>query len=132
MRLLPLGRFSGSLGQKVYQTLRHGILSLAYNPGEILRKPDICAALGVSRSPVADAVARLQVEGLVDVVPQAGTFVARFSMQEIREGAFLREAIEVGRRKTHRAKNADVTVTLVVGKNHDDVREAFGRGEIRR
>jgi GntR family transcriptional regulator, rspAB operon transcriptional repressor len=44
---------------------------------------------------VADAVARLQTEGLVDVVPQAGTFVARFSMQEIREGAFLREAIEV-------------------------------------
>ncbi len=94
-RLMPLGSFSGSLGQRVYQTLRHAILSLAYRPGEILRKPDICAALGVSRSPVADAVARLQVEGLVDVVPQAGTFVARFSMEEIREGAFLREAIEV-------------------------------------
>jgi DNA-binding GntR family transcriptional regulator len=79
----------------VYQTLRHAILSLDYRPGEILRKPEICEALGVSRSPVADAVARLQTEGLVDVVPQAGTFVARFSMQEIREGAFLREAIEL-------------------------------------
>jgi DNA-binding GntR family transcriptional regulator len=94
-RLRPLSDFSGSLGQKVYQTLRQAILSLAYRPGEILRKPEICEALGVSRSPVADAVARLQAEGLVDVVPQAGTFVARFSMQEIREGAFLREAIEV-------------------------------------
>lgn len=94
-RLQPLGSFSGSLGQRVYQTLRQAILSLVFRPGEILRKPEICAALGVSRSPVADAVARLQAEGLVDVVPQAGTFVARFSMQEIREGAFLREAIEV-------------------------------------
>jgi GntR family transcriptional regulator, rspAB operon transcriptional repressor len=94
-RLLPLHRFTGSLGQRVYQTLRHAILSLVYRPGEILRKPEICEALGVSRSPVADAVARLQAEGLVDVIPQAGTFVARFSMQEIREGAFLREAIEV-------------------------------------
>lgn len=94
-RLRPLAAFSGSLGQRVYQTLRHAILSLAYRPGEILRKPEICEALGVSRSPVADAVARLQAEGLVDVVPQAGTFVARFAMQEIREGAFLREAIEV-------------------------------------
>ena len=92
---MPLSGFSGSLGQRVYQTLRQAILSLAYRPGEILRKPDICEALGVSRSPVADAVARLQVDGLVDVIPQAGTFVARFSMQEIREGAFLREAIEV-------------------------------------
>ena len=94
-RLAPLDRFSGSLGQRVYQTLREAILSLAYRPGEILRKPEICEALGVSRSPVADAVARLASEGLVDVVPQAGTFVARFSMEEIREGAFLREAIEV-------------------------------------
>ncbi len=94
-QLRPLGEFTGSLGQRVYQTLRQAIMSLAYRPGEILRKPDICDALGVSRSPVADAVARLQAEGLVDVVPQAGTFVARFSMQEIREGAFLREAIEV-------------------------------------
>ena len=94
-RLAPLDRFSGSLGQRVYQTLREAILSLAYRPGEILRKPEICEALGVSRSPVADAVARLAAEGLVDVVPQAGTFVARFSMEEIREGAFLREAIEV-------------------------------------
>ncbi|MES2844009.1 MAG: GntR family transcriptional regulator [Pseudomonadota bacterium] len=94
-RLVPLDRFSGSLGQRVYQTLREAILSLAYRPGEILRKPEICDALGVSRSPVADAVARLAGEGLVDVIPQAGTFVARFSMEEIREGAFLREAIEV-------------------------------------
>jgi DNA-binding GntR family transcriptional regulator len=94
-RLRPLAEFSGSLGQRVYQALRQAILSLDYRPGEILRKPEVCEALGVSRSPVADAVARLQAEGLVDVIPQAGTFVARFSMQEIREGAFLREAIEV-------------------------------------
>lgn len=93
--LMPLDRFSGSLGQRVYQCLRQAILSLAYRPGEILRKPEICDALGVSRSPVSDAVVRLATEGLVDVVPQAGTFVARFSMEEIREGAFLREAIEL-------------------------------------
>jgi GntR family transcriptional regulator, rspAB operon transcriptional repressor len=94
-RLQPLDQFSGSLGQRVYQTLRAAILSLAYRPGEILRKPEVCEVLGVSRSPVADAVARLAAEGLVDVIPQAGTYVARFSMAEIREGAFLREAIEV-------------------------------------
>lgn len=93
--LTPLDQFQGSLGNKVYLTLREAILSLSYRPGEILRKPEICAMLSVSRSPVADAVARLAGEGLVDVVPQAGTYVARFSMAEIREGAFLREAIEV-------------------------------------
>lgn len=94
-RLLPLDMFAGSLGAKVYQTLHRAIIELWFKPGEIVRKPEICTELGVSRSPVSDAVARLAAEGLVDVVPQAGTFVARFSMAEIREGAFLREAIEL-------------------------------------
>lgn len=94
-RLTPLDQFQGSLGQRVYQSLRQAILTLSYRPGEVIRKPDICDRLGVSRSPVADAVARLAADGLVDVVPQAGTFVARLSMTDIREGAFIREAIEV-------------------------------------
>src|SRR4029453_16068931 len=51
--------------------------------------------VGVSGSPVAEAVARLAAEALVEVVPQAGTFVAKLSMPEVREGAFLREALEV-------------------------------------
>ena len=94
-RLRPLDAFAGSLSQRVYASLKEAILSIAYKPGEILRKAEICAELGVSRSPVAEAVARLQAEALVDVVPQAGTFVARFSLAEIREGAFLREALEL-------------------------------------
>lgn len=94
-RLQPLETFTGSLAQRVHAALREAILTLAYAPGEILRKPEICEALGVSRSPVAEAVARLQAEHLVRVVPQAGTFVARLSMQEVREGAFLRQALEL-------------------------------------
>ena len=94
-RLKPLSAYGGSLGQRVYSSLREAILTLAFNPGEILRKPEICAALGVSRSPVAEAVARLAGEHLVRVVPQAGTFVARLSMGEVREGAFLRQALEL-------------------------------------
>lgn len=94
-RLRPLDAYPGSLAQKVYASLKEAILSIAYRPGEILRKAEICAELGVSRSPVAEAVARLQAEALVDVIPQAGTFVARFSLAEIREGAFLREALEL-------------------------------------
>lgn len=93
--LPSLDEFPGSLAQKVYMSLKQAILSLTFRPGEIMQKPEICAELGVSRSPVAEAVARLAAEGLVNVVPQAGTFVAKFSMEEIREGAFLREALEL-------------------------------------
>lgn len=93
--LPALDEFPGSLAQKVYMSLKQSILSLTFRPGEIMQKSEICAELGVSRSPVAEAVARLSAEGLVNVVPQAGTFVSRFSMDEIREGAFLREALEL-------------------------------------
>jgi len=94
-RLLPLSKFDGTLSSRVYHCLKDAILTLKYQPGQILRKPDICEQLGISRSPVSEAVTRLAAEGLVDVIPQAGTFVARFSMDEIREGAFLREALEL-------------------------------------
>ena len=93
--LRPLTAFHGSLAQRVYATLREAILTLSLRPGDIIRKPEICEALGVSRSPVSEAVARLAVEHLVQVVPQAGTYVARFALEEIREGAFLREALEL-------------------------------------
>ena len=93
--LRALSAFPGSLAQRVYAALKEAILTLNFAPGEILRKPEICQALGVSRSPVSEAVARLASEHLVRVVPQAGTYVARLSMTEIREGAFLREALEV-------------------------------------
>ena len=93
--LRPLGHFQGSLAHRVYASLREAILALSLRPGDIIRKPEICDLLGVSRSPVAEAVARLAAEHLVEIVPQAGTYVARFSLDEIREGAFLREALEL-------------------------------------
>ena len=93
--LRPLDAFAGSLAQRVYASLREAILSMSFRPGDILRKPEICAQLGVSRSPVSEAVTRLAVEHLVRIVPPTGTYVARFSLAEIREGAFLREALEL-------------------------------------
>ncbi|MBO6637623.1 MAG: GntR family transcriptional regulator [Roseitalea sp.] len=93
--LPPLNRFAGTLAQRTYASLKQGILSLVLKPGEVVRKPEICEQLGVSRSPVTEALTRLAGEGLVDIIPQAGTFVTRFSLDEIREGAFLREALEL-------------------------------------
>jgi DNA-binding GntR family transcriptional regulator len=95
VQLTSLSSYNGTLSNRVYLSLKNAILSLSYQPGQIMRKRDICERLGISRSPVSEAVTRLAAEGLVDVVPQAGTFVARFSMDEIREGAFLREALEL-------------------------------------
>ncbi len=95
MELTHLERYTGSLAERVYQSLKAAIVQLKYQPGEALKKQDIIDQFGVSRSPVADALSRLASDGLVDIVPQSGTYVSRFSLSEIREGAFLREALEL-------------------------------------
>ena len=93
--LAEIATTEGSLTQRVHHSLKQAILSLDFPPGANLRKAPVCERLGVSRAPVADAIARLASEGLVDVVPQSGTRVSYFSMDEIREGVFLREALEL-------------------------------------
>ena len=95
LKIRTLDNFQGSLTDRTVLAIREAIMELNFLPGEIIRKHDICNSLGVSRSPVSEALAKLRNEGLVEVVPQSGTFVSRFSLQDIKEGAFLREAIEL-------------------------------------
>lgn len=94
-KLPVLSELTGSLTERVYLALKTAILELDFPPGAVIRKSDICTRLGLSRSPVSDALAKLSAEGLVDIVPQSGTRVSRLSMEAIREEAFLREALEV-------------------------------------
>ena len=95
LKIRTLDNFQGSLTDRTFLAIREAIMELNFLPGEIIRKHDICNTLGVSRSPVSEALAKLRNEGLVEVVPQSGTFVSKFSLQDIKEGAFLREAIEL-------------------------------------
>ena len=63
-------------------------------PGAPIDKNAICERLGVSRFPVSEALARLQAEGLVDILPQRGTSVSRIRMSEVAEFMFVRKALE--------------------------------------
>jgi DNA-binding GntR family transcriptional regulator len=58
-------------------------------------KNEVCERLRVSRQPLAEAVARLAEERLVDVEPQKGTFVARIRIADVNEAAFVRRALEI-------------------------------------
>ncbi len=92
---LDINSLDGPLGQRVYTVLRDRILDMSMEPGAILRKGALCDQLGVSRSPIAEALGRLSSDGLVDIIPQSATRVSRFSMAELLEENFLREAVEV-------------------------------------
>lgn len=81
--------------ERVYDYLRARIRDLTFLPGARLQKNDIAIACGVSRAPVSDAIARLANEGLVDVFPQSGSFVAPLRAEDVREAMFMRRALEV-------------------------------------
>lgn len=92
--LAPLNR-RVSAAELAYGRLREAILSLALPPGALLARTEIAGRLAISQTPVREALLRLQEEGLVEVVPQSATRVARIDLQAAREAQFLRLSVEV-------------------------------------
>src|SRR6188768_2110621 len=84
----------GNVTASVTAALRHAIVTLELKPGEILDKGAICERLGVSRFPVSEAFARLQTEGLVDIMPQRGSMVSRVKFTDVVEFMLIRKALE--------------------------------------
>lgn len=80
--------------ERVYEQLRRRIRELALPPGAPLRKEEIALEFGVSRAPVSEAIGRLADEGLAEVFPQHGSFVAPIRGAEVRESLFIRTALE--------------------------------------
>lgn len=77
-----------------YAALREAIITVRLKPGELIGESDVARHLTMSRTPVRAATLRLAAEGLIDVRPQIGTFVARLRITEIVEALFLRQALE--------------------------------------
>jgi len=97
--LLPVttsatGTNPSALAERVFAQLRSDILHARLRPGEALSENGLAARLGVSRTPVREAVQRLVREGLVQVLPQRGSYVALLSIRRIRDALFVREAVE--------------------------------------
>jgi DNA-binding GntR family transcriptional regulator len=83
-----------TISDRVYQGLRAAIMRLDLKPGDEINIKTISENLGVSRSPVRDALLKLEKEGLADLMPQKGTFVSRIDLARMREERFLRESLE--------------------------------------
>lgn len=84
----------GKTTERVVEILRNAIVMHAFEPGTPLDKAKLCERLGVSRFPVSEALARLQAQGLVDILPQRGTSVSLIRLSDVRENMFLRKALE--------------------------------------
>jgi DNA-binding GntR family transcriptional regulator len=95
---------------RAYRALKDAIVRAELEPGRRLSENELAALLGVSRTPVREALARLRDERLVVIVPQLGTFVTRISTVAVGDAQFIREALECAciREAAQLASAADV------------------------
>lgn len=83
-----------SASRRVYLCLRERIVDMTMLPGARIVEREIAEELGTSRTPVHEAVQRLADEGLVEVLPRSGTFVARIPLDALEEAMLVRNALE--------------------------------------
>jgi DNA-binding GntR family transcriptional regulator len=79
---------------QVYERLRDLIAAMTLAPGLALSEKTLAAELGVSRTPVREALIRLSEDGLIDIYPQFGSFVAPIRMSAVLRAQFVRSALE--------------------------------------
>jgi DNA-binding GntR family transcriptional regulator len=110
----------------VYASVRDAIIRAELEPGRQISENELAAQLGVSRTPVREALARLRDDRLVEIVPQLGTFVSRISVAGVDDAQFLREALECSaiRLAAERAGRADVLALQGLLARQEDARDA--------
>ena len=116
----------GRAGLAVYDALREAIVTAELEPGQQVSENEIADKLGVSRTPVREALARLRDDQLVQIVPQLGTFVSRISVSGVDDAQFLREALECSavRLAAERADKGDVAELDVLIARQESARDA--------
>ena len=83
-----------SLGSRVFQKIRDNILNGTYKENDELRETAIGKELGVSRTPVREALRQLELEGLVTIIPNRGAYVSGISHKDIYDIYKIRSMLE--------------------------------------
>jgi DNA-binding GntR family transcriptional regulator len=82
------------LGEQAYEAIRDAIITLRLPPGQMVFENQLAGTFGISRTPVREAIRKLTVEELIEVLPQRGSRIAFISEQKVKETVFVRESLE--------------------------------------
>lgn len=85
-----------SINQKTYELLKERIFNSFYQPGARIELAKLREELGISQTPIKDALFKLNGEGLIEILPRKGIYVKQISQKEINEIFDARIMIETG------------------------------------
>jgi len=106
----PRRTVPGSLRGTAYEVIKHEIMTCALAPGEYVNEAALCARLKLGRTPVNQALHRLMLEGLVNIMPRKGVIVKPVSLDEVMQIIEVRLLTETYcvRLVAERATEADI------------------------
>jgi DNA-binding GntR family transcriptional regulator len=129
MKLKPVERTL--LRDQAYLVLREAIINGELSPGEVIRDADLAERVGLSRTPVREALARLADDGLVETKPQSWTRVTPLAQRDARDAAIVVRALH--------ELAVGMAVPLMTQRDCDVMREAnvefaraFENGDVQR
>ena len=113
---------------KIYSDLRAELVSMQRRPGGVISEAEIALSYGVSRTPVREAILKLSDEGLLEIFPQSGIFVARIPIAALPEAIIIRKALEATTAQLA-AERAAPSQVLTLHSILERQREANAAGE---
>jgi DNA-binding GntR family transcriptional regulator len=121
----------GQASAQIADTLRAEILKETLRPGAKLTEQQLCGRMGVSRTPVREAIGRLEAEGLVETAPNRGAFVVGLSQRDAADMFEIRKQYEViaARRAAERATKEDLAE---LDERLEYMRHYTARGDLRK
>ena len=84
----------GSVPRQVYELLLEKIQVAELRPGQSVNERELAALLGISRTPIREAMRKLSNDGLLEIVPHVGTTVAQVDPRKVYECCLIRESLE--------------------------------------
>lgn len=112
-----------SLGEKAYQAIRKAIRQRRFQSGDRLRETELAEMLGLSRTPIREALARLQVEGLAAENGQRGFSIIEFDHSIVTELFVMREILEGAAAKlaARNAQDAEIAWLRDIHEEYTDL-----------
>ena len=107
----------------VFNTLRTSILTGELKPGERLMEIHLADKLGVSRTPIREAIRKLELEGLVTMIPRRGAEVAQITEKNLRDVLEVRRALD--------ALAVELACERITEDELAELKKACGRGAAR-